>query len=245
MRLENKIALITGSTSGMGQAEAKLFAKEGAKVIVTGRNVERLDKTVAEIKSDGGEAVGIIADITTKEGCEKLYQEAMKVWDRIDILVNNAGIFDGRLPLLETDEDLWRRVYATNIDAPYRLNKLVLPQMIERRAGSIVNVSSVAGLIASKGGAAYTSSKHALVGLTKQMCSEYAEYGIKINAICPGTIVTPLIADIVDTIRNDNIPEHRFGQPEEVAELALFFASDEAKFCNGVIAPIDGGYTVQ
>lgn len=245
MRLENKVALITGSTSGMGQAEAILFAKEGATVIVTGRNVERLEKTVSEIIEAGGKATGIIADITTLEGCQKLYNEAMKVAGRIDILVNNAGIFDGRLPLLETDEELWDFVYNTNIKAPFRLNKMFLPQMIERRAGSIVNVASIAGLIASKGGAAYTSSKHAVVGLTKQMCSEYAEYGIKINAICPGTIRTPLIADIEDTIRNDNIPERRFGEAYEVAELALFLASDEAKFLNGVIVPIDGGYTVQ
>lgn len=245
MRLEGKTALVTGSTSGMGQAEAKLFAREGAKVFVTGRNEERLNKTIEEIKAAGGDAVGGVHDISTYEGCQDLYKDAMEQLGRIDILVNNTGVFDGRLPLLETDEELWNRIFATDVYSMFRLCKLVVPQMIERKSGSIVNVGSIASLIATKGGVAYTASKTAVVGFTKEISSEYAQYGLKINCLCPGTIRTPLIADIEDTIRKDNIPERRFGEPEEVADLALFLASDEAQFLNGAIIPIDGGYTIQ
>lgn len=245
MRLEGKTALVTGSTSGMGQAEAKLFAREGAKVFVTGRNEERLNKTIEEIKAAGGDAVGGAHDISTYEGCQDLYKDTMDQLGRIDILVNNTGVFDGRLPLLETDEELWNRIFATDVYSMFRLCKLVVPQMIERKSGSIVNVGSIASLIATKGGVAYTASKTAVVGFTKEISSEYAQYGLKINCLCPGTIRTPLIADIEDTIRKDNIPERRFGEPEEVADLALFLASDEAQFLNGAIIPIDGGYTIQ
>ena len=127
----------------------------------------------------------------------------------------------------------------------FRLCRLVLPQMIERGSGAIVNIASIAGLVAKKGGAAYTSSKHAVIGLTKHLSSEYAKDGIKINAVCPGTIVTPLIKDVADSIPKDNVPMRRFGTPEEVAQLVEFLASDEADFMNGSIIPIDGGYTIQ
>ncbi len=245
MKLKDKVSIITGSTSGMGVEEAKRFAKEGAKVVVVGRNKERLKNTVDEILVAGGEAFGVATDISTLEGCQKLFDEAMEKYGRIDVLVNNAGIFDKYLPLLDVEEEYWDNLYNINIKAIFRLSKMILPQMIERGEGSVINISSIAGLVAGKGGAVYTSSKHAVIGLTKHMSSEYAKHGIKINAICPGTIVTPLIADVVDSIPKDNVPARRFGTPEEVADLAVFLASDEAKFMNGAIIPIDGGYTIQ
>ncbi len=147
--------------------------------------------------------------------------------------------------MLDTSEELWNLIYNINIKAIFHLCKLVLPQMIERHSGAIVNIASIAGLVANKGGAAYTSSKHAVIGLTKHMSSAYAKEGVKINAICPGTIVTPLIKDVVANIPKDNVPMRRFGTPEEVADLVMFLASDDAAFMNGAIVPIDGGYTIQ
>ena len=245
MKLKGKVAIITGSTSGMGVEDAMLFAKEGASVVITGRNEKRLKDVYARIKELSDDVLGVCADISTPEGTEKVFNDTMEAFGRVDILVNNAGVFDKYASLLNTDEDLWDMIYNIDIKATFRMCKLVLPQMIERESGSIVNIASIAGLVAGKGGAAYTSSKHAVIGLTKHMASEYARYGIKINAICPGTIVTPLIKEVADTIPKDNVPMRRFGKPEEVAELAVFLASDYARFVNGAIIPIDGGFTIQ
>ena len=245
MKLENKVAVITGSSSGMGADEAVYFAREGASVVVVGRNTARIQEVVERIHAEQGSATGIAADITTPEGCETLIREAMEAYGRVDILVNNAGVFDKYAKLLDTSEELWESIFNINVTAVFRLCKLVLPQMMERHSGSIVNIASVAGLVANKGGAAYTASKHAVIGLTKHLSSAYAMEGVKINCICPGTIVTPLISGFVDTIPKDNVPMRRFGTTEEVAELAAFLASDEARFMSGSIIPIDGGYTVQ
>ena len=245
MKLKGKVAIITGSTSGMGITEAEVFAKEGAKVVIVGRNMVAASEIVDRIKKVGGEAIAIKTDITKLEDIQNLYDETMKAYGKIDILVNNAGVFDKYTTLLDTSDEYWDAIYDSNVKSMFRLCKMVLPQMIERGNGIIVNVASVAGLVANKGGAAYTSSKHAVIGLTKHMSSAYAKEGIKVNAICPGTIVTPLIKDVVDNIPKDNVPMRRFGQPNEVAELCLFLASDEAMFMNGAIIPIDGGYTIQ
>jgi NAD(P)-dependent dehydrogenase (short-subunit alcohol dehydrogenase family) len=134
---------------------------------------------------------------------------------------------------------------AINLTSVFEMTNAVLPSMIKRGTGSIVNIASVAGLVAGKGGAGYTASKHAVVGYTKHLASEYARYGVKINAICPGTIETPLVKDVIANIPTDLVPARRFGQVEEVAELAAFLASDESKFMNGAAVPIDGGFTVQ
>lgn len=245
MKLQGKVAIITGSTSGMGVEEAYRFAAEGAKVVVVGRNQKRLDETCAQIRANGGECIGVAGDITTAEGCDELFRKTMEQYGRIDILVNNAGVFDKYVKLLDTTEELWDSIFNINVKAVFRLCKLVLPQMIERHSGAIINISSIAGLVANKGGAAYTTSKHAVIGLTKHLSSAYAMEGVKINCICPGTIVTPLIKDVVENIPKDNVPVRRFGQPEEVADLAVFLASEEAKFMSGAIIPIDGGYTIQ
>lgn len=245
MRLDGKVAIITGSTSGMGLVEAEVFAKEGAKVVVVGRNEKALKEVTETIIKNGGEAIGIRADITSAAGVQELFDKVMEAYGRVDILVNNAGVFDKYTKLLDTSEELWDSIFTINLKSIFWLTKLILPQMIERQSGAIVNIASVAGLVAGKGGASYTASKHAVIGLTKHMSSEYARFGIKINAICPGTIVTPLIADAVDNIPKDLVPTRCFGQPEEVADLCVFLASDEAKFMSGSIIPIDGGYTIQ
>lgn len=245
MRLKNKVAIITGAASGMGYAEALQFAKEGAKVVVADINIDDAIKVAGEINNFGGEAIAIKVDVTNSNDIQACITKTKDVFGPVDILINNAGIFDKYATALNTTLKQWNLLLTVNLTSVFEFSKAVLPSMIERNKGAIVNIASVAGLVAGKGGAAYTASKHGVIGLTKHLSSEYAKYGIKINAICPGTIETPLIKDIINNIPKDLIPARTFGTVEEVASLAVFLASDEAKFMNGAAVPIDGGFTVQ
>lgn len=245
MRIKNKVTIITGAASGMGEGEAIRFAKEGAKVVVADLNIEGAKFVAEEIKSFGGEAIAIGINVMKTEdilNCVKITEDT---YGPVDILVNNAGVFDKYATSLETTLEQWNFFLNTNLTSVFQFSNAVLPSMIKRGTGSIVNIASIAGLVAGKGGAAYTVAKHGVIGYTKHLSSEYARYGIKINAICPGTIETPLIKDIKHSIPKDNIPTRTFGQIEQVADLAVFLASDEAKFMNGVAVPIDGGFTIQ
>lgn len=245
MKLENKVALITGSASGMGKGEAIAFAREGAKVIVADLNKEAAEEVVKEIENNNGQALAIEVDLTKEDEVESMIKQAKDKFGKIDILVNNAGVFDKYQTSLDTPLDKWNFLINVNLTSVFNVTNQVLPEMIERESGTIVNIASIAGIVAGKGGAAYTTSKHGVIGLTKHLASEYAKHGIQINAIAPGTIETPLIKEVKDTIPNDNIPARRFGEVEEVAELAIFLSSDEARFINGTVVPIDGGFTIQ
>lgn len=245
MKLENKVAVITGSASGMGKGEAMAFAKEGAKVVVADIDYDGAKEVVVDIQSAGGEALAVEVDVTDEEAVKSMVKETNDTFGKIDILVNNAGVFDNYENILDMDLDQWKSLVELNLTSVFLVSKAVLPDMIERGSGSIISIASVAGLVAGKGGAAYTASKHGVIGLTKHIASEYAKDGIQVNAIAPGTIETPLIAEVKDDIPTDNIPAGRFGQVNEVAELVLFLASGEANFVNGVTIPIDGGFTIQ
>ena len=245
MILKDKVALITGGASGMGKAEALAFAAKGAKVAIADINYDGAKKVVNEIVENGGSALALQVNMTNSAEINDMVQDILNEFGQIDILVNNAGIFDKYKTSLETSEEDWDFIFNINLKSAFLLSNLVLPGMISRGNGTIVNISSVAGLVAGKGGAAYTASKHGLIGYTKHLASVYASQGIKVNAICPGTIVTPLTKDILENIPVDNIPARRFGLQEEVAELAVFLASDQAKFMNGTAIPIDGGFTIQ
>lgn len=245
MRLQNKIALITGSASGMGKGEALAFAKEGAKVVVADLKLEGAKEVVQEIKDNGGQALAVQVDVTKIDDIKAMVQQAKEEFGQIDILVNNAGVFDKYATSLETPLEKWNFFININLTSVFQVTNEVLPEMIERESGSIINIASVAGLVAGKGGAAYTATKHGVVGLTKHLAAEYAKHGLQINAIAPGTIETPLIKDVVANIPKDTVPARRFGQVDEVAELAIFLGSDEARFMNGVVVPIDGGFTIQ
>ena len=245
MLLKDKVAVITGGASGMGKAEALAFAAKGAKVVIADINYDGAIKVVNEIVDNGGSALALQVNMTNSTEINNMVQDILNEFGRIDILVNNAGIFDKYKTSLETSEEDWDFIFNINLKSAFLLSNLVLPGMISQGNGTIINISSVAGLVAGKGGAAYTASKHGLIGYTKHLASVYASQGIKVNAICPGTIVTPLTKDILENIPVDNIPARRFGQQEEVAELAVFLASDQAKFMNGTAIPIDGGFTIQ
>lgn len=250
-RLNNKVALITGAGSGMGKAQAILFAKEGAKIIAADIDMSGLEKTVEEIRSAGGDAYAVQIDVSKKSSVEAGVKSGLEQYGQIDILSNTAGILDDYKPSLDTSEELWDRIMGINLKGVYYMTNAVLPHMLEREKGSIINFGSIASFVAGGGGAAYTAAKHAVAGYTKQLSFDYGQKGIRANVIAPGAIETGMTkkifeegsAEVMDSVRS--VPAGRHGQPEEVANLALFLASDEASFMHGAIVPVDGGWLVK
>ena len=246
MRLKNKTAIITGGGSGIGLACARTFAREGANVAIFGRRQDRLDRAADAI---GGQALAVPGDIAKDKDIDRLVEVTIDTFGQIDILVNNAGVFEFGF-LHETDDAMWDKALNVNLRSVFRLTKRVLPKMLERKSGSIVNISSIAGLIGLPGTSAYSASKAALDQFSRVIAMEYAKDGIRSNSVCPGMIET----EMTEELRNDKVlaaeilnsyPVGRFGSPQEVANACLFLASDEASFITGVVLPVDGGYTAQ
>lgn len=243
--MSQKTAVITGAASGMGLTEAKLFAERGYKVALLDVNEDGLKSAVAEIKAAGGEAASFTIDLTDHDSIIATVAEVEKEFEHIDVLVNNAGVFDKYQASLDTPRERWDFLLAINLTSVFDMTNAVLPGMLKRGEGAVVNIASVAGIVAAKGGSAYTAAKHAVIGYTKHLASEYSKEGIRFNAVAPGTIVTPLVAGIVDSIPTDPVPLRRFGQPEEVAEAVFFLADGKAGFVNGTTLTVDGGFTIQ
>ena len=252
MRLENKVTVVTGAGSGMGRAMANLFAAEGAKVLAADWNAESLDEVVAEVRAAGGEITGVQGNVAVREDCERLIDAAVAAYGGVDVLCNNAGVMDLFQGVADLDDALWERVMGINVDGPMFLTRKVVPIMLARGGGSIVNTASAAGIGGGASGAAYTVSKHALVGLTRSTAWTYAMNDIRCNAMACGGVETNIMQS-VDPSKLDPAGAARYGayqalipamlKPEEIASLALFLASDEAKHVNGAIIPIDGGWT--
>ena len=249
MRLENKVALISGGARGMGAVEAKLFAEEGAKVIIGDILEEEGRKVEAEINEAGGECVFVSLDVRSEEAWQNAVNEAVSRYGKLDILVNNAGIYRAH-NVEETTSDEWDQVMDINAKGVFLGTKHAIPAMRDAGGGSIVNISSVAGLVGSRATSAYNASKGAVRLLTKSTAIQYASDGIRANSVHPGTIETPMtegfLADpSMRQDRMDRTPIGRLGKPEDVAYGALFLASDEASFMTGSELVIDGGRTAE
>ena len=244
MRLKNKTAIITGGGSGIGLATARAFCKEGAKVILFGRQKEKLISAVNEL---GESALIVQGDMTKNDDLDQLINNTLNNFKDIDILVNSAGIFNGA-PLHEISDSQWDGIMDINIRSVFQLTRRVLPTMIAQKNGSIVHISSIAGLIALPGVAAYNVSKGALNQFSRSIAVEYGSYGIRSNSICPGLIETDMTADLMNDASlmqewSKEYPIGRFGKPEDVASTCLFLASDESSFITGTVLPVDGGFT--
>lgn len=250
MRLQNKVAVVTGAASGMGKAIAVVYAQEGAKVIVADIHLEAAEAVAGEIKSSGGEAVAVKANVADEADIQNLIDTAVSTYGTVDILVNNAGIMDNFEPAGDIDDASWDRVLAVNTTSVMRATRKVLPIFLAKQQGVILNVASAGGLFGARAGAAYTASKHAVVGFTKNTGFMYAKQGIRCNAIAPGGVET----NIGSTMTHINefgmgrtqpgmALNPRTGKPDEIARLALFLGSDEASFINGAVVTADGGWT--
>ncbi|MBV7504366.1 glucose 1-dehydrogenase [Bacillus sp. sid0103] len=252
MRLRDKVTLITGAGSGIGQSTALLFASEGAKVIVNDLSGEQGKRTVDEIHAEGGEAVFLQADVTNAAEVEAMIIQALALYGRIDVLFNNAGI-SGVGALHEVSEELWDRVVDVNVKGVFLPSKYVLPHMIDRKEGCIINMSSCVAELGLLKRAVYAATKGAVLSLTKAMQVDYAPYNIRVNALLPGTILTPFVDEYLrkfyenydealETIKKRQL-SGELGKPTDVAQAALFLASDESKFMMGSPLYIDGGAT--
>jgi NAD(P)-dependent dehydrogenase (short-subunit alcohol dehydrogenase family) len=245
MRLNNKIAVVTGAGSGIGRATAELFAREGAQVVVDDRYSERAEETVGRIKQAGGEALAVEADVSKREAVEAMIAQALAAYGRVDILVNNAAVGTGD-DILQIDEAAWDAGLAIVLKSVYLCSKAVLPTMIGQKNGAIVNIASVNGLT-GLGEEAYSAAKAGVINLTQNMALKYGRYNVRANVICPGTVQTPIWQAQLE--KDPHIferltpwyPLGRVGQPEDIASAALFLASDEAAWITGVTLPVDGG----
>jgi NAD(P)-dependent dehydrogenase (short-subunit alcohol dehydrogenase family) len=250
MRLKDKVVVITGAASGMGRAMAIRFASEGARLIIGDRHAERLREVVALVRGAGGTVASAEGDIGDQATAEALVDLAHSAHGRIDALVNNAGIMDHFQGAGELDNDVWRRVLATNLDGPMFTTRRALGYMLKAGNGSIVNIASLSSFSGASAGAAYTASKHALLGLTRNTAWRYAKEGIRCNAICPGAVKTNIQESMPENLLDPKgmgraVEFFSLGsaylEPSEIASLALFLASDEARYINGSVVSADAG----
>jgi NAD(P)-dependent dehydrogenase (short-subunit alcohol dehydrogenase family) len=257
LRLDNKVAVITGAGSGMGRAAALLFAQRGASVVIGEVNSEAGERVASEVNQAGGRGLAVSCDVSSADQVKGMVEAAVNQFGRLDILYNNAGVWyvaaneyvpgvtDAPSPLLE--ENIFERTIAVNLKGTYLCCKYAIPAMRESGGGSIINVSSVAAIRVGRGASdAYTASKGGVMTITRTLAVEHASYGIRCNCIFPGPVATPLVGEMteeqIDWAR-ENVPLGRWGQPEEVAKMALFLASDDSAFVTGGMFAVDGGYT--
>lgn len=251
MRLKGKVALITGAGSGIGRASAIRFAQEGARVVVVDWKPEGGHETVARIRAQGGEAIFVQADVSRDEDARRMVQMAVQTYGGLHVLMNNAAIqVFGTIP--ETSEADWHRVMDVNLKGVYLGCKYAIPQMIAQGGGSIINMSSALGLVGDPDLPAYGATKGGILAMTRSMAQAHGRQGIRVNAICPGDVETPIVVEYFEhqpdpaEARRRVAAEYALGriaQPEEIANVALFLASDESSFITGTYIVVDGGLT--
>ncbi len=246
-RLKNKVAIITGGTAGIGRAAAVLFAQEGAKTVIAGRREAEGEETLRLIADAGGEAVFIKIDVSEEAQCKAMVDLALSTFGRLDIAFNNAGIDQPWKSVQNITTDVWNTMIGVNLAGVFFSMKYEIPALIAAGGGSIVNTSSVAGLVGVVGAAAYTAAKFGVVGLTKSAALDLAKRNIRVNVLCPGGVLTDMINNQSDEIKQKVLATHpvgRLADPVEAARAALFLASDESSFVTGQALAVDGGYTV-
>jgi NAD(P)-dependent dehydrogenase (short-subunit alcohol dehydrogenase family) len=249
-RLDQKVALVTGGGAGIGRAIALLFAREGARVVVTGRRKEFLEQVVSQVEQSGGRGLAVAGSVTDDAHVRTAVDQTLRTFGTINVLVNNAAVGAFGKLVHETDDDTWDEQLAVNLTGVFRMTRAVLPELTKNNGGSIVNISSVSALVAFPGNAAYSATKGGLNAFTRCVAMDYASQGIRCNAICPGLVDTPMAADLINNPQRmtqvmQAYPLARPGTPEEVAKLVLYLASDESSWVTGSIYTIDGGLTAQ
>ncbi len=249
-RLAGKVAIITGASSGIGRATAKLFAKEGAKVVVAARREAELTKLVAEIVADGGEAIAIAGDVQSETFSKSLVALTIKSFGRLDIAFNNAGTLGEMGPTTEVSEKGWSDTLATNLTSAFLGAKYQIPEMVKQGSGSVIFTSTFVGYSAAfPGVAAYAASKSGLIGLTQALASEYGPAGVRVNAVLPGAIDTDMYREMNNTTESQEFISNlhalkRVGKPDEIAKAVLYLASDDASFVTGTASLVDGGVSI-
>lgn len=252
MRLQDKVTIITGGASGMGRVAARIFAAEGAKVVVADVTAQAAQSVVDEVKAAGGTAIAVVADVSKEADAKRMIDETIAAFGRVDVLYNNAGIMpEADHSVIDTSVEDWDRVMAVNVRGVFLGCKYAIPKMVEQGSGSVINISSFVALMGcSNPQDAYTASKGAVLALTKSLAVQFAPKGVRTNAICPGPVETPLLMDWLvkdedaKRIRLARNPTGRFGKPEEIVYMAMYLASDESRWTNGAAMVVDGGITV-
>lgn len=247
-QFKGKVALVTGGSSGIGEACVHTFARRGARVVVVDMNEEPGKKVAAAVREDGGEALFLKVDVADPEAVEKMVADTVATFGRLDVAVNNAGIGGEQQLTGEYSIESWQSVIDVNLNGVFYCMRYQIPQMLEQGGGAIVNMASILGVVGFATAPAYVAAKHAVVGLTKTAALEYGKQGIRVNSVGPGFIKTPLLSSIDEDTQTYLAGLHavgRMGESQEVANLVTFLASDEASFLTGGHYGVDGGYTAQ
>lgn len=246
MKLKNEVTIVTGAGSGIGKETALLFAKEGAKVVVADINEKNGIETVEEIKRNGGEGLFVKLDASNKEHTKQMVKETLEKYGRIDVLISNAGIVQDAL-LTKMTEEQWDRVIDVNLKGSFNCIQAVADTMIQQGKGVIINTSSVVGLYGNIGQVNYSAAKAGLIGMTKSLAKELGKKGIRVNAVAPGFIMTPMTSNVPEKVlelMREKTPLRKLGEPRDVANAYLYLASDDARFVNGTVLSVDGGLVI-